>query len=105
MRTRSDSRIRVEYENRCRYSRSSVRRNIRGLGRHIGAAIERRDMEGLCRTGGGGAVGIGQLCLQYCETRLGLRVARGGGDGIPFIRVDQALRHAVAALIQHREIE
>lgn len=32
-------------------------------------------------------------------------VAGGGGDGIPFERFDQALRDAVAALIQHREIE
>ena len=78
----------------------------RRFGRHIGDAVERRGTESLrpslLRRG---AVGVGQLGLQHVEARLGFRVARAGCDGIPFIGVEQALRHAVAALIQHREIE
>ena len=62
-------------------------------------------MEGAGRLVRRRLVAVRQLGLKHGQTRLGFGITRCGRDGIPLEGIQQALRHAVAALIQHRQVE
>src|SRR5579862_5459298 len=84
----------------CRPSlKGRVGSEIALLRRHVGAGIRKRGLEGVGGVLGGGAVVGGELRAERVDARLGFLVAAGSGDRVPLVRVDQALRHAGAALV------